>query len=304
MECCVLLQPAHPLNFEGGLFATHNTPQHIPLCCAGPCCACYCCCCAQAVVKSIDLKHKQLSLSIRPDRISQGVTDPAAAAAKAATTAAAAEQQLEAAAADGAAAAGGGSKRRLPPAGQLVTGKVLKILGAGVVIELTKTLKGIVALTDLHDGWVPNALAGVNPGQFVRARVLGADSSSSCGDGGDGSGSNDKQQQQPLVDKHGHLLLSLKPSDGGAVAGVEGWGEGDAAADSQQQQKGKKKAKQQQQQQPSSSGTCLDTESLKPGSKVSRAACGVVLGVLLWVLWEGEWGRENVGAKGGGRREG
>jgi hypothetical protein len=78
-----------------------------------------------------------------------------------------------------------------------------------------------------------------------------------------------------LVDKHGHLLLSLKPSDGGAVAGVEGWGEADAAVEQQQQQqqeqKGKKKAKQQQQQQ--QSRTFLDLDSLKPGSKVGPAEC-------------------------------
>lgn len=214
----------------------------------------------QAVIKSVDLKHKQLSLSIRPDRLSQGAKTPAAAAAKAATAAA---EQPDAAPAT--TAADSSSKRRLPPAGQLVTGKVLKIIGAGIVIELTKTLKGIVALTDLHDSRVPNALASLNPGQFVRARVLGAD--------GD---PQQQQQQQPLVDKHGHLLLSLKPSDGGAVAGVEGWGEGDSAVEQQQQQKGKKKAKQQQQQQ---SSTFVDLESLRPGSKVSHFLVVILLGV-------------------------
>jgi predicted RNA-binding protein with RPS1 domain len=236
----------------------------------------------QAVVKAVDLKRKQLSLSIRPDRISQGVTNPADAAAKAAaavgepTDAAAA-----AAAADGEGEAGssGSSKRRLPPAGQLITGKISKILGAGVVIELTKTLKGIVALTDLHDGWVPNALAGLNPGQFVRARVLGA--ADVAPDAAAAAAAGQQQQQQPLIDRHGHLLLSLKPSDGGAVAGVEGWGSDGAGAEPQQQQQGKKKPKQQQQQQQQqqqSSSSFVDLDSLKHGSKVGGGAWGSVNG--------------------------
>ena len=203
---------------------------------------------------------------MRPDRISQGVTNPTDAAAKAAAaadTADAAEVPEAAAAAAAAGDGSGSSKRRLPPAGQLVTGKVSKVLGAGVVIELTKTLKGIVSLTDLHDSWVPQALSGLNPGQFVRARVLGADSAAAAACG------QQQQQPQPLVDKHGHLLLSLRPSQGGAVAGVEGWGdmEGLAGADQQQQQKGKKKSKQQQQQQQAADGL-LDLSSLKHGDKV------------------------------------
>jgi transcriptional accessory protein Tex/SPT6 len=222
-------------------------------------------CLSQAVIKSVDLKRKQLSLSMRPDRISQGVTNPTEAAAKAAAAAAdtadAAEEPAAVAAGDGS----GSSKRRLPPAGQLVTGKVSKVLGAGVVIELTKTLKGIVSLTDLHDSWVPQALSGLNPGQFVRARVLGADSAAAAAAGGQ----QQQQQQQPLVDKHGHLLLSLRPSQGGAVAGVEGWGDMEGAAGAeqqQQQQKGKKKSKQQQQQQ--AGDGLLDLSSLKHGDKV------------------------------------
>jgi rRNA biogenesis protein RRP5 len=220
----------------------------------------------QAVVKAVDLRRKQLSLSIRPDRISQGVNNPADAAAKAA--AAVGEPAEVDPEAEGGGSSGS-SKRRLPPAGQLITGKISKILGAGVVIELTKTLKGIVALTDLHDGWVSNALAGLNPGQFVRARVLGAADMSAAADAAAAAG---QQQQQPLIDRHGHLLLSLKPSDGGAVAGVEGWGVDDACAASQQQCK--KKQKQQQQQQASSS-SFVDLESLKHGSKVQGYVRGV-----------------------------
>ncbi|KXZ56455.1 hypothetical protein GPECTOR_1g407 [Gonium pectorale] len=62
-----------------------------------------------------------------------------------------------------------------PPEGALVLGRVVGAGGGGVRVSLGAGRPGKVALTDIHDGWVPDALAGVAEGDYVRARVLGRD---------------------------------------------------------------------------------------------------------------------------------
>ena len=44
--------------------------------------------------------------------------------------------------------------------------------GAGVRIQLGPHAYGIAAMIDLHDAWVPNALANIQDGTFVKACVL------------------------------------------------------------------------------------------------------------------------------------
>ena len=51
--------------------------------------------------------------------------------------------------------------QRQPRAGDMVTGRVAAITGGGVRVQLGARMHGRVALTDLHDGWVANALAGL-----------------------------------------------------------------------------------------------------------------------------------------------
>lgn len=72
----------------------------------------------------------------------------------------------------------------------------------GLRVHLGGRLHGTVALTDVHDTYVANALTGLKEGSFVRACVLACSS-----EAGSGSGS------KPLP----HVSLSLRPSDGGAV---------------------------------------------------------------------------------------
>lgn len=80
-------------------------------------------------------------------------------------------------------------------AGALVMGRVAGVSGAGVRVQLAGKA-GRVAVTDVHDAWVANALEGIKEGVFVRARVLSMED--------------------------GRPVLSLRPSQGGKVAG--GWG--------------------------------------------------------------------------------
>jgi hypothetical protein len=67
-----------------------------------------------------------------------------------------------------------------------------------------------VALTDIHDAWVPNALAGLEVGQLVKAAVLPAAEAAEAAGGKEG-----KEGQRP------QLQLSLRQSRGGAVHGLK-----------------------------------------------------------------------------------
>jgi rRNA biogenesis protein RRP5 len=152
-----------------------------------------------AVVLGIDAKQHTLDLSLRADRLQLAVTDPAAAAA--AGTAAAAVN--------------------VPAGGALVPGRIASVAGSGVVVQLGPKTLGVVSLTDIHDTWVPNALAGLSAGVYVRARVLAAGST----EPGTGGGS-----AAAAVDSKGRLLLSLRPSQGGLLAAEEGSAEAAALA--------------------------------------------------------------------------
>lgn len=115
------------------------------------------------------------------------------------------------------AAAAGGH----PSPGQLVTGAVVTARGEGVLVQLGGKAQGIVALTDLHDTWVPNALTAVKPGTLVTARVLDPAARAS-------SSSSSKGPQR--------LQLSLRGSEGGSI---EGYTPPAAAAAAGGQQKAK-----------------------------------------------------------------
>jgi rRNA biogenesis protein RRP5 len=114
------------------------------------------------------------------------------------------------------AAAAGGH----PSPGQLVTGAVVTARGEGVLVQFGGKAQGIVALTDLHDTWVPNALTAVKPGTLVTARVLEPAAGTS-------SSSSSKGRPQ-------RLQLSLRGSDGGSIEGYT-----TPAAAAGRQQKGK-----------------------------------------------------------------
>ncbi len=73
---------------------------------------------------------------------------------------------------------------------------------------------GRVALTDIHDTWVPNTLAGLEQGQLVKAAVLKVAPADKGADKAGKSGKEGQQQQQQLA-------LSLRPSKGGAVHGLK-----------------------------------------------------------------------------------
>lgn len=59
----------------------------------------------------------------------------------------------------------------LPP-GRLVMARVAGVGGSGVRLHLGGRVFGNVTLTDVHDAWVGNALAGLEENNFVRAAVL------------------------------------------------------------------------------------------------------------------------------------
>jgi rRNA biogenesis protein RRP5 len=89
-----------------------------------------------------------------------------------------------------------------PAPGSLVLGRVAAApRGSGVLVVFgpRRGEAGVVAVTDLHDQWVPNALEGLSAGRYVRAKVL--------------PGERDAQ---------GRVTLSLRPSDGGRVIGGGG----------------------------------------------------------------------------------
>lgn len=96
----------------------------------------------------------------------------------------------------------------------MVLGRVTAVGGGAVRVQLGARSGGRVALTDIHDAPVEQALAGLRPGQFCLAAVLGPDPAapkSSKRRGGDGaSGDQEGGGSQ--------LLLSLRPSAGGQCA--------------------------------------------------------------------------------------
>ncbi|KAG2498018.1 hypothetical protein HYH03_004276 [Edaphochlamys debaryana] len=94
----------------------------------------------------------------------------------------------------GSGAAADAGKAPIPAEGALVMGRIVAVSGAGVRVAIGAKRFGRVALTDIHDTWVPDALAGLTEGAYVRARVVGKDGETA--------------------------LLSLRPSRGGAVAGA------------------------------------------------------------------------------------
>lgn len=134
-----------------------------------------------------------------------------------------------------------------PPArGSTVLGRITSVGGAGVRVQLGACSSGRVALTDIHDGPVQQALAGLEAGQYVQAAVVGPDpAASSTGGKGRGGGKADGATSQ--------LLLSLRPSDGGHCAAH-------AAAAAAEQQPGGGEA-------PTPAAELQATE-LKPGQKV------------------------------------
>ncbi len=79
------------------------------------------------------------------------------------------------------------------PEGSLAMGKVLGVAGTGVRLSLGTKRAAKVAVTDIHDVWVEDALAGIKEGLYVRCRVVGKDGETA--------------------------VASLRPSKGGAVAG-------------------------------------------------------------------------------------
>ncbi|PRW20900.1 RRP5-like protein [Chlorella sorokiniana] len=126
-----------------------------------------------------------------------------------------------------------------PPAGTLVLGRVTAVGGGsgGLRVQLSARSTGRVTLTDIHDAPVQQALAGLQPGQYCRAAVLGPDptAAGSKRKGGDNS----------------QLLLSLRPSAGGQCA---------AHAAAQQQQGDDT---------PQVSPGALTAEQLKQGQRVA-----------------------------------
>lgn len=78
--------------------------------------------------------------------------------------------------------------------GVLILGRVVAVSGAGVKIRLANGDLGMVALSDIHDGFVENALSGLEAGQAARVRVLSKS------------------------EADGMWSLMLKPSQGGCIS--------------------------------------------------------------------------------------
>lgn len=150
----------------------------------------------------------------------------------------------------------GAAALRPPARGSTLLGRITSVGGAGVRVQLGARSSGRVALTDIHDGPVPQALAGLEAGQYVQAAVLGPDvvaaSTKSKGKGGSGTDGGASQ-----------LLLSLRPADGGSCAAHA------AAAKAEQQQGGGETP-------PPAAGE-LQTAQLKPGQKVCTSPVGASL---------------------------
>jgi rRNA biogenesis protein RRP5 len=85
-------------------------------------------------------------------------------------------------------------------AGATALGVVTAVGGGGVRVQLGARASGRVALSDIHDAAVPNALEGLAERQFVRVCVLGREQERDGPGGGEGAA----------------FALSLRPSRGGA----------------------------------------------------------------------------------------
>eukprot|EP00955_Chlamydomonas_euryale_P022290 235489-Chlamydomonas_euryale.AAC.2 len=57
-----------------------------------------------------------------------------------------------------------------PRVGSTLAGRVVAVTGGGLRVALPGRHTGTVALTDLHDRWVPNAVAGIAKGAYVRVK--------------------------------------------------------------------------------------------------------------------------------------
>jgi hypothetical protein len=77
-------------------------------------------------------------------------------------------------------------------------GCIKSVSGRNVQCVLANGTTATVALTDLHDAFVPNALLHLEVGGYVRGRI----------------------KAHPAGDDAFRLLLSLRQSDGGTHAGV------------------------------------------------------------------------------------
>ena len=53
-------------------------------------------------------------------------------------------------------------------AGTVLPGCIETVSGAGLKVQLAPRVHGFVPLTELHPGWVDNALEGFTAGQYVR----------------------------------------------------------------------------------------------------------------------------------------
>ena len=164
------------------------------------------------------------------------------------------------------------SAAKAPAPGTLLLGRVAAVGGGGVRVALGGHSGGRVALTDIHDVPVEDALAGLKAGQYCRAAVLGPDpSAAAAGSAGGGKGKKGGGRGGKCGEP-AQLLLSLRPSAGGqceahsAAAAVQVGGDAPAVADGP-----------------------LEAGQLKPGQQVGAARGG----------GGGGGGR---GGAGGGRR--
>ncbi|KAL4538228.1 hypothetical protein Ndes2526B_g03454 [Nannochloris sp. 'desiccata'] len=101
-------------------------------------------------------------------------------------------------------------------AGGTAVGVVVSANGTGVQIQIAPGQSGKVALTDIHDTPVNNALTGLKPRQFVHVGIInvGDDNTNSKNNkrkkSGDGATTNQNKKNS--------LQLSLRPSHGGRCA--------------------------------------------------------------------------------------
>ncbi len=100
-----------------------------------------------------------------------------------------------------------------PQQGGTAVGVVVSANGTGVQVQIAPGQSGKIALTDIHDTPVKNALTGLKPRQFVQVGILSVVSSTF-------GGSNNKRKKSG-GDKNSSsssFELSLRPSHGGQCA--------------------------------------------------------------------------------------
>jgi rRNA biogenesis protein RRP5 len=147
-----------------------------------------------------------------------------------------------------AAKAAAGAGAALPAAGSVQLGRITTVGGTGVRVQLSARSAGRVALTDIHDGPVKQALAGLQAGQYCKAVVLGVDPAASSAGGSEEGGSQ--------------LLLSLRPAAGGQCAAH-------AAAAKQQRQQAVGGGTGSALEIPELAAGPLQPKQLKPGQRVA-----------------------------------